>query len=383
MKIVFIIKSFAMKAGVERLMSDKMNYMAEQGHEITLVTYEQGTHPMPFALHPSITHIDLNTRFFTLKKYALLRRIIEIIRLQRIFKKKIQCLINDIQPDIIHTTTYSINLIGILLNLKTSAKRTIESQVSYDSILKENDFKGKGILQTIARKYDTNTFNKLKIFDAFFALTKGDARQWMKYVPTVHVIPNPLTSYPKQIKGHNETHHRIICAGRLNYQKGFDLLIEAFSLIADQCPAWHIDIFGSGDEEQALRKQLSQKGLEQRIFIHPASDHIFDEFQDSDFFVFSSRFEGWGLVLVEAMSCGIPAVSYRCDYGPEDIITNQKDGLLVTNGNIKELSEKILWMIEHCEERLTMGKEARHTARKFLKEKVIQQWIDVFYSLLK
>ena len=61
MKIVFIIKSFAMKAGVERLMSDKMNYMAEKGHKITLVTYEQGTHPMPFALHPSITHIDLNT----------------------------------------------------------------------------------------------------------------------------------------------------------------------------------------------------------------------------------------------------------------------------------------------------------------------------------
>ena len=202
-------------------------------------------------------------------------------------------------------------------------------------------------------------------------------------MPQVHVIPNPLTSYPRQIKDHNKTHHRIICAGRLNYQKGFDLLIEAFSLIADQCPEWHIDIFGSGDEEQALRKQLSQKGLEQRIFIHPASDHIFDEFQNSDFFVFSSRFEGWGLVLVEAMSCGIPAVSYRCDYGPEDIITDQIDGLLVTNGDINELSEKILWMIKHPEERLTMGKEARHTARKFLKEKVIQQWIDVFYSLLK
>ena len=99
-----------------------------------------------------------------------------------------------------------------------------------------------------------------------------------------HFIPNPLTSYPEQIKPHQETHHRIICAERLNYQKGFDLLIESFALIADQCPEWHIDIFGSG---------TCTKNLESRNFIHPATDHIFEEFQNSDFFVFSSRFEGW------------------------------------------------------------------------------------------
>ena len=382
MKIVFIIKSFAMKAGVERLMSDKMNYMAEKGHDITLVTYEQGTHPMPFTLHPSIKNIDINTRFFTLKKYALPRRVIEILRLQRTFKKKLQGVIDDIQPDIIHTTTYSINLIGIILNLKTSAKKTIESQVSCNSILKENDFKEKAILQTIARQYDTYTFNKLKRFDAFFALTKGDASQWEKFVPKVHVIPNPLTSYPKQIKEHDETHYRIICAGRLNYQKGFDLLIEAFSIIADKCPEWHIDIFGSGDEEPALRELLSKKNLEQRIFIHPATDHIYDEFQNSDFFVFSSRFEGWGLVLVEAMSCGTPPVSFMCDYGPEDIITDGVDGILVKDGDTQELAIKMLWMTQHPAERQKMGKAARITAQKYKKEIVTEQWIAIFNSLL-
>lgn len=381
MKIVFIIKSFATKAGVERLMSDKMNYMAEQGHEITLITYEQGTHPISFPLHPSISHIDINTRFFILKKYALPRRIIEIIRLQKTFKNKLQRVIDDIQPDIIHTTTYSNNLIGVILSLKTSAKKTIESQVSYDSVLKENDFKGKGILQTLARKYDTNTFKKLNRFDAFYALTKGDAAQWKKYVQNIHIIPNPLTSYPETIKDHNETYHRIICAGRLSDQKGFDLLINSFSLIADQCPQWHVDIFGNGDEETALRQLLSQKGLEQRIFIHPATDHIFDEFQESDFFVFSSRYEGWGLVLVEAMACGIPPVSFRCDYGPEDIITDQHDGLLVEDRNIQELAKQILWMINHPSERLTMGKNARISALQYKKETVIQQWIDSFMSL--
>ena len=76
-----------------------------------------------------------------------------------------------------------------------------------------------------------------------------------------HFIPNPLTSYPEQIKSHLETHHRIICVGRLNYQKGVDHLIESFALIADQCPEWHIDIFGSGDEENNLRSLLALKNL--------------------------------------------------------------------------------------------------------------------------
>ena len=383
MKIVFLIKSFAMKAGVERLMSDKMNYMAEQGHQITLVTYEQGTHPMPFELHDNIRHIDLDTRFFTLKKYALPRRLIEILLLQKTFKKRLQRVIDDIRPDIIHTTTYSIALIDIILGIKTQAKKTIESQVSYNSILKENDFKGKGFLQRVAREYDHYLFNKLQRFDAFFSLTKGDTEQWKQYYKNVTIIPNPLTNYPETVKEHQEPHHRIICAGRLNYQKGFDLLIEAFALIAAQCPEWHIDIFGSGDEEQALRKQLAEKPLEERILIHQASSHIFDEFQNSDFFVFSSRFEGWGLVLVEAMSCGIPVVSFRCDYGPEDIITDHTDGLLVKNGDIRELSEKMLWMIQHQQERLTMGDAARNTAKKFRKEVVVEKWIEKFNSLLE
>lgn len=381
MKIIFLIKSFAMKAGVERLMSDKMNYMAEYGYDVTLVTYEQGNHSIPFPLHRNIKHIDLNTRFFTLKKYSLPRRYIEILCMQRKFKNRLQKVVDEIRPDIIHTTTYSMSLVGIILQLQTAAKRTIESQVSFDSILKENDFSSK-LMRYVASLYDNYIFGKLQKFDAFFALTKGDSEQWSKFVKDVCVIPNPLTLYPDQIKGHIETHHRIICAGRLNYQKGFDLLINAFAKIANQCPEWNIDIFGSGEEEEALRALLADNNLTDKVFIHPATDNLYEEFQNSDFFLFSSRFEGWGLVLVEAMSCGIPCVSFRCKYGPEDIITDHKDGLLVSDGNVEELGEKILWMINHPEKCKEFGNEARQTASKFKKDVVIQKWIDIFDGLV-
>lgn len=382
MKIIFLIKAFALKAGVERLISDKMNYMAEQGHEIMLVTYEQGVHPDVFPLHPSIRRVDLDTRFFTLQKYALPRRMWEICRLQKIFGKRLQKVVDDFQPDIIHSTTYSIGLIKQILNLRTNAKLTMESQVSYESELKETIFMGRGLLEPLARWYDHRVLGKLHGFDAFFTLTKGDTEKWRQHYDHITVIPNPLTRYPEEVKSHDKTLHRIICAGRLVFQKGFDLFVKAFADISGQCPDWHVDLFGSGEDEAMLRQMISERGLEQRIIMHPATDHIYDEFQDSDFFVFPSRFEGWGLVIVEAMSCGIPVVSFRCDYGPEDIITDGKDGLLVANGDIHELGEKMLWMINHPEERVSMGAEARISAKKYRKEIISQQWIDVFNSLL-
>ena len=371
-----------MKAGVERLMSDKMNYMAEQGHDITLVTYEQGAHPPVFPLHPSIKHFDLDTRFFTLQKYSLPQRLWKMHQLQKLFGKRLQQVVDKQQPDIIHATTYSLGLVKQILGLRTTAKLTMESQVSYESELKETIYKGRGILETFARRYDRKVLSQLHRFDAFFTLTKGDTEKWRQHYDHITVIPNPLTRYPEEVKGHDKELRRIICAGRLVYQKGFDLFVQAFADIANQCPDWHVDLFGSGEDEAMLRKMIGERGLEQRIIMHPATDRIYDEFQDSDFFVFPSRFEGWGLVIVEAMSCGIPVVSFRCDYGPEDIITDGKDGLLVTNGDTKELGEKILWIINHPEERRAMGQAARMTARKYRKEIISQQWIDVFSSLL-
>lgn len=371
-----------MKAGVERIMSDRMNFLSEKGHKITLVTYEQGEHALSFPLHQTIQHFDLNTRFFTLMKYGLPRRAFEFILLSHTFKKRLQKVIDTTQPDIISTTTYSLNLVGIILQINTHAKRIIESHVNYNSILKENDFKGKLLLQTITRYYDNYLLNKVKKMDAFFALTNGDAKQWAPYAKKLYVIPNPVTLYPATIKDHTKTLHRIIGAGRLDPQKGFDLLIESFSCIANQCSEWHIDIFGNGNEEQKLRKIITEKKLDKQIFIHPASDYIYEEFQNSDFFVFSSRYEGWGLVLVEAMSCGIPAVSFQCDYGPEDILTDHYDGLLVENGNIQDMANKILWMIQNPQERIKMGQAARDSAQRYKKTVILEKWLYILQSLV-
>lgn len=378
MKIMYIIKSFAMKAGVERVISDKMNYLVEHGYEVTFVTYEQGDHPHAFPLHNSIRHYSIDARFFKLSQLPIWRRLIERKHMCSRFRAGLQHAVDQEQPDIMIATTYSMKLLGIILKVRTNAHRLLESHIACYTVRKAFDYREKPLLRFFAALYDKMAFARIKKFEKLIVLTQGDARDWEHYIHDVIVIPNPVTLYPDNVLPHNGTGRRIIAAGRLHEQKGFDLLIESFAFIADKCPGWRIDIYGSGEDEQKLQDSIRQNGLEGRINILPPTSDIYKEYQRSDFLVMSSRYEGFGLVLVEAMSCGIPCVSFRCKYGPEEIIHDGEDGLLVKDGNIEELATKMLWMIRHDEERLQMGEKARQTARSYEKDTVMREWITLF-----
>lgn len=372
-----------MKAGTERVMSDKMNYLAEHGYAITLITYEQGKHPKAFPLHPSIQHIDLDTRFFETERYGLLKRAFSLIRLRRLFRSRLQGIIDEIHPDILISTTYSIKLMDIILYVKTKAFKIVESHVACHTIMKSYDYRKNKILCSIAAVYDKWILGKVAKADKLVVLTKGDAYDWMVYSSQVIIIPNPVTIYPDKVLPHNEIKHRIICVGRLQEQKGYDMLIDAFALIAKRCVDWKIEIFGDGPDKSILTEKIQKLDLANRIKIHPPVINIYDEYQNSDFFVLSSRFEGFPLVLGEAMSCGIPCVSFKCKYGPEDIINDGQTGLLVENGNVKELGEKIFWMLSHTEERLLMGTKAREDMRHYEKNIIMQKWLDLFNQICK
>jgi hypothetical protein len=146
-EIVYVLKSLAVKAGTERVMSDKMNYLADHGYSVTLITYEQGDHSLAFPLHPSIRHIDLGTRFFLVEKYGYLKRFYMMAKMRHRFRNRLQTILNEIQPDILITTTYSIKLIDIILSVKTTACRLVESHVACYTVKKSFDYRNKPLLR--------------------------------------------------------------------------------------------------------------------------------------------------------------------------------------------------------------------------------------------
>lgn len=380
-RIVYVLKSLAQKAGLDRVIADKINYLVSLGYDITLVTYEQGQHPLSYALPPSVNHFDLDTRFFALAKYPLLFRVYHFIKMKRLFRIRFRKIVNNTNPSIIITTTYSLKIAKELLKEKRDARTIIESHINYDSVLRQNDYKN-SILNFLFKYYDRINLNSLTKFDMLVALTNCDAAQWKKSDINVCIIPNPVTLYPKNVDNNKPEFKRILAVGRLNHQKGFDKLIKAFSLISNDHPLWHIDIFGHGELQDELQNDIINSGLENRIIINPPTENIYQEYFNSDFYVLSSSFEGLPLVLIEAMSCALPCVSFDCPYGPNEIITDGVDGLLVMKENVEELAQKIDWMITHPKERNEMAKKARENSQKYEISNIMIKWQSLFDALI-
>lgn len=378
MKLVYIFSSFAAKGGTERIFCDKMNWLADvAGYEIVFVTYEQGNHPLAYPLSDKIRHVDLNTRFFTMSTMPLLKRIRSIFTMPRLFKHRLRKLLDEIQPDVVVSTTYALPLFREILSLPY--RHVVESHVCYYQLLLQKKFTH---ISWLDRKISRHLLGMLKRCEKVVVLTHKDAACWNGY-DNIEVIPNVVTNYPEKITDVADRPKRIIAVGRLHEQKGFDLLIQSWQLIAARHPDWQLVVYGHGGDQQKLQQQLEKAGLTSSMTFAGKTDNIYKEYQNSAFYVMSSRYEGWGLVLVEAMSCGLPCVSFDCPYGPSDIIRDGEDGFLVENGNIQQLADRMEQLIDNQPLRQQMGAEARTNAERFTKDKIMGRWTQLFENVTK
>lgn len=231
----------------------------------------------------------------------------------------------------------------------------------------------------MANQKDKHILKRIQKFDAIITLTENDKKEWKDF-SNVQIIPNLLTCYPETIL-QDKRYKRVISAGRLQWQKGYDLLIESWREVHKRFPDWHLAIFGDGPDRGLLQTMIEQYGLSEVVHLYMPTDTIYAEYTKSDFYVMSSRWEGFGLVLIEAMSCGIPCISFDCPHGPSDIIDNGNDGFLVENGNINLLAEKINYLIDREDIRTEMGKQARKNVKRFKIENIAGQWEALFNQL--
>ena len=373
MRLLFIIRSLANAHGVERTLIDKVNYLADHGHEVTMVTYEQGSHKYAFSVNPHVDCIDLDCRYFKLYGLPILRRLYEGFKMKRRFKDKIHALVETKHPDVVISPTYTVEYMKAVMSLKSKTRVILEAHSAF-----VHDMKSGGVMNYIKMYLLLQT---IKRCDLLIALTQGDAKCWREHVKNVVVIVNPVSDYPEVIDDEPKITGRIVSMGRLQPQKRFDRLIDAFSLIADKYPGWFIDIYGEGNERQMLEDLIKSRGLVGRVLLKGESSDVFTEYKRSQFFAFSSDTEGFGLVLIEAMACGIPAVSVNCPFGPSEIIEDGVTGLL-TKMNANDLAAKMEWMITHEAERQEMGARARKAAARYQIQVVMKDWEKAYASEL-
>ena len=380
MKIVYIYHSFIFKGGIERVFCDKMNYLAKNtNYDITFITFEQGTHPYAYDLDKRVKVIDINCRFAELWKYSIIKRSILKFFLKRKTKRCLSETLKKERPDIVISTTEDIKYNYCIFNLPY--RFIVESHVHMKEIIKSST-KKQFFIHSISKiffKWKLSKINKCKLL---VALTDADKRDWSKVINSdIIIIPNILTFYPDKITDYSKRSKRILCVGRLTKQKGFDLMIKVWAKIADKHKDWKVDIYGDGDLRDTLNELINNYGLNDSITLHPSTSNIYNEHMDSSIFAFSSRFEGFGLVLIEAMSCGVPCISFDCPHGPSEIITNGRNGLLVQNGNIDEFANSLDSMINNYEQRKFMSINARIDSQKYKRENIMPQWIELFETL--
>lgn len=376
-KIVYCTPSLYIPGGVERVLTTKANYLAEvAGYDVTIVlTDGKGKEPY-YPLSPKVKIVQLDIGFEELWHLSFVRKIFAYLKKQRIYRRKLTSTLMELRPDI--TVSLLRREINFITSIKDGSRKVGEIHVNKDHY---RNFEGNDVnivKKTFSQWWMNSLIRKVKSLDKFIVLTETDRKSW-KEIQNVSIIPNPLACFPQETSSLGSK--QVIAVGRYAYEKGFDMLIESWKQVHKQHPDWILKIYGI-DIAKNFTSFIQSEGLQDCIIPMDSTPHIYQAYQESSIYACSSRFEGFGMALVEAMSCGVPCVSFDCPHGPRNIITDGKNGYLVEPDNMEALAERICHLIEDEELRKEMGKNARKRAEDFTEEKIMQQWMDLFNGLM-
>ncbi|GKX68075.1 glycosyltransferase family 4 protein [Inconstantimicrobium mannanitabidum] len=356
MRICFFCVNISHTGGTERVSSIIANNLAKEGHEVYMMSLVKCEGPA-FKLEDGINTIYLENGSGDNKK-----NFIPIVReLKKINKKyKFDLLVE----------------VDVILRIFTvlATKRTKTRVISWEHFNFRTNLGTK--LRDIARKIAARTS------DYIVTLTEEDKEDYeksLKCKAKVKAISNPLVFYPNEYS--NLNNKVVLSVGRMHTQKGFDMLIEAWAKVKKQDNEWKLRIAGDGDEFEKVKNKAVELQVEDSVEFLGLINNVAEEYLDASIYVMSSRFEGFPMVLLEAMSFGLPVVSFDCHTGPRDIIKQNEDGLLVSPNDTNKLANQLIKLMKDDELRHDMGRNAKENIKRFSIDNIIKEWNEILNTL--
>lgn len=346
MKIFFVIRGLHDSGGIERVTSVLANGLVESGCEVGIVCLQQGE-PF-FPLSQSVG-----------KYYLFSNALFRISSLKKLYARE--------KPDIV----VFVGSHRLLMNIPAAKGIPNITWEHFNANINWHP------LHKLSRKW------AVKYSDKIVTLTRRDVDNYKRIFDARNVIciPNPITI--PNIEPATLTEKRVLAVGRLAGQKGFDLLLDAWAKVRNRKNGWKLRIVGDGSHLNRLQKQIVRNGIKDSAEIIPATKDIVSQYRQSSIMVMSSRYEGFGLVLLEAMAAGLPIVSFDCEAGPDELIEDGKTGILVPPLHIDELAKALDELMDDEAKRKMFSEKALLKAKLFEPEKIVALWKNLFCQILE
>ena len=371
MRLLYITDALAVHGGLERVLVEKANWLvAHGGYEVCLLTVNQGHHPICFPLHSDVSYDDLNIRFYQQYQMPFWKRPIINHQLHRLFRERLFVKIKEMAPDVI--ICVRLDYIRDVVRVKSCIPLVFESHSSR----LVSRFEGNGLLRRLHVLFLQMAVRKAELV---VSLTNGDAEEWRKLTPRVCVIPNVV--HLNESETYSDcTSKSVIFVGRFSKQKDVGSLLRIWNMVHQRHPDWFLHVYGGyGEEQKSILINIEK--MDANILVHEPTSDILEKYKENSILLLTSRYEPFGLVLPEAMSCGLPCVAIDCPYGPAEIITNGVDGFLINNRNSEAFAEKICQLMEDESLRKRMGQSAIGSSQRYQKDGIMQKWINIFVGL--
>jgi glycosyltransferase involved in cell wall biosynthesis len=359
MTICLFLHDLTSGGGTERMAVSLANALAQRGHTLHLVSLAPaGTPFFPLAAGVTAHSLNIPVAQLTWRYFAAIKRLRAVVK--------------RIAPAYVIDVDVILSAISIPACRRTATRVVAWEHYNYFA-------KRESRVRVWGRRLAARKAT------AVVTLTREDADNYRRnctcraYIVTIPNFIAALPADPAQLNSRT-----VLAVGHLIPRKGFDLLLQAWALLKeddDDFCGWELHVVGDGEEKENLLALARSLGIAEDVTFLPPDAHIDRHYRSAALYVMSSRAEGFGMVLIEAMSFGLPVVSFACPLGPAEIIRHGTDGFLVAPESVPGLRDALRLLLQRADLRRAMGADARIRVRRFLASEIVPQWENLLKSL--